>query len=161
MTKHPEYSDLLAPGENARQVAAVHKASCFCGAVEVEVTGQPAFAGYCHCRDCQSWSAAPINAFSLWPSASVRITRGEADIGTFHKTEHSYRKYCKVCGGHLMTEHPRMRLIDVYANLLQGFTHQPTLHANYGSKMVSVKDGLPKFRDLPAELGGSGETLPD
>ena len=54
-----------------------------------------------------------------------------------------------------MTEHPRMRLIDVYANLLQDFTHQPTLHANYGSKMVSVNDGLPKYRDLPAELGGA------
>ena len=71
----------------------------------------------------------------------MRITKGEADIGTFHKTENSYRKFCKVCGGHVMTEHPRMRLIDVYANLLQGFAHQPTLHANYGSKTVSVKDG--------------------
>ncbi|WP_369810048.1 N-acetyltransferase [Bradyrhizobium sediminis] len=159
--KHPEYSDLLAPGAKEKPVAAIHKAGCFCGAVEIEVAGKPAFAGYCHCRDCQAWSAAPINAFSLWPSSSVRIVKGEADIGTFHKTENSYRKYCKVCGGHVMTEHPRMRLIDVYANLLQGFTHQPTLHANYGSKMVSVKDGLPKFKDLPAELGGSGETLPD
>jgi hypothetical protein len=91
----------------------------------------------------------------------VRITKGEAEIATFHKTENSYRKYCKVCGGHLMTDHPRMRLIDVYANLLQGFTHEPTLHANYGSKTVSVTDGLLKFRDLPAELGGSGETLAD
>lgn len=162
MTKHPEYSDLLAHGAEAKEnVSAVYKAGCFCGAVELEVTGKPTFAGYCHCRDCQAWSAAPINAFSLWPSSSVRITKGEADIGTFHRTENSYRKYCKVCGGHLMTEHPRMRLVDVYANLLRGFTHKPTLHANYGSKMVSVRDGLPKFRDLPAELGGSGETLAD
>ena len=161
MTKHPEYNDLLAGGEPMEKLAAVHKASCFCGAVELEATGKPTFAGYCHCRDCQAWSAAPINAFSLWPSSSVRVTRGEADIATFHKTENSYRKYCRVCGGHLMTDHPRMRLVDVYANLLQGFTHQPTLHANYGSKMVSVRDGLPKFRDLPAELGGSGEKLPD
>jgi predicted GNAT family acetyltransferase len=159
--KHPEYGDLLAGGETAKPVAAVHKAGCFCGAVEIEVTGKPTFEGYCHCRDCQAWSAAPINAFSLWPSASVRIARGEADIGTFHKTEHSYRKFCKVCGGHLMTEHPRMRLTDVYANLLRDFEHRPTLHANYGSKTVSVQDGLPKYRDLPAELGGSGETLPD
>ena len=53
-----------------------------------------------------------------------------------------------------------MRLMDVYANLLLGFTHEPTLHANYGSKMVSVRDGLPKFQDLPAELGGSGEVWP-
>ena len=161
MTKHPEYNDLLAGGEEAKGTAASYKASCFCGAVDLEVTGKPVFAGYCHCRDCQAWSAAPINAFSLWKSDSVRITRGETDIGTFHKTENSYRKFCKICGGHLMTEHPRMRLIDVYANLLEGFTHEPTLHANYGSKMVSVRDGLPKFRDLPADLGGSGEILAD
>lgn len=161
MTKHGEYNDLLAPGEAAKTDAATYKAGCFCGAVEVEVTGKPVIAGYCHCRDCQAWSAAPINAFSLWKSDSVRVTKGEADIGTFHKTENSYRKFCKKCGGHLMTDHPRMRLVDVYANLLQGYSHKPTLHANYASKMVSVKDGLPKFKDLPAELGGSGETLPD
>jgi predicted GNAT family acetyltransferase len=161
MTKHAEYNDLLADGEATKTDAATYKAGCFCGAVEVEVTGTPVFAGYCHCGDCQAWSAAPINAFSLWKSDDVRITRGEAEIGTYHKTENSYRKFCKVCGGHIMTEHPRMRLIDVYANLLRGYTHAPTLHANYGSKMVSVKDGLPKYRDLPAELGGSGETLPD
>jgi predicted GNAT family acetyltransferase len=161
MTKHPTYYDLLAQGEATKTGAANYKASCFCGSVEIEVTGTPVFAGYCHCGDCQAWSAAPINAFSLWKSDDVRITKGEADIGTFHKTENSYRKFCKICGGHLMTDHPRMRLIDVYANLLQGYTHAPTLHANYGSKTVTVKDGLPKYRDLPAELGGSGETLPD
>ena len=161
MSKHSEYNDLLAEGAAAPAAAATYKAACFCGAVEVETMGKPVFAGYCHCADCQALSAAPVNAFSLWKSSDVRITRGEADIGTFNKTEHSYRKFCKVCGGHIMTEHPRMRLIDVYANLLRGYTHSPTLHANYASKTLSVKDGLPKYSDLPAELGGSGEKLPD
>jgi predicted GNAT family acetyltransferase len=161
MTKYPEYDDLLARREETNRNAAKYRASCFCGAVVLEVTGNPAFSGYCHCRDCQAWSAAPINAFSLWKLDSLRITKGEADVATFHKTENSYRRFCRICAGHLMTEHPRLRLVDVYANLLDGFTHEPTLHANYGSKMISVKDGLPKFRDLPAELGGSGETLAD
>ena len=162
MRKSPEYNDLLAEGEDTQaEPQASYRAGCFCGAVEVEVTGKPMFAGYCHCADCQAWSAAPINAFSLWKSDAVRITKGEVELGTFNKTEHSYRKFCKRCGGHVMTEHPRMRLIDVYANLLKGYQHQPTLHANYASKMVSVRDGLPKYADLPAELGGSGEMLPD
>jgi predicted GNAT family acetyltransferase len=159
--KHPQYKDLLEVIEDEDKASAIFKASCFCGAVELQVKGKPVFAGYCHCHDCQAWSAAPINAFTLWTSNSVQVTKGEADVGIFHKTENSYRKYCKVCGGHLMTEHPRMRLVDVYANLLQGFTHQPTMHVNYGSKMISVRDGLPKFRDLPAELGGSGEAMAD
>ena len=162
MSKNPGYNDLLAEGENTHAEPLVsYSAGCFCGAVEVEVTGKPVFAGYCHCADCQAWSAAPINAFSLWKSDSVSVVKGETELGTFNKTEHSYRKFCKHCGGHVMTEHPWMRLIDVYANLLKGCQHEPTLHANYASKMVSVKDGLPKYVDLPAELGGSGERLPD
>jgi predicted GNAT family acetyltransferase len=161
MSKHAEYDDLLAAGSETKAAAATYKAGCFCGAVGLEVSGKPVFAGYCHCSDCQAWSAAPVNAFSLWKSDRVRVTKGETEIGTFHKTENSYRKFCKACGGHIMTEHPRMRLIDVYANLLQDYTHRPTLHAHYASKMISIRDGLPKYRDLPAELGGSGDELPD
>ncbi len=142
-------------------MADTYKGKCFCGAVELEVSGAPVATGYCHCDDCQAWSAAPINAFSLWPPESVRVTKGDADIATYHKTENSYRKFCKKCGGHLMTAHPGFKLVDVYANLLRGFKHTPALHVFYKYKMVSVKDGLPKFQDMPKDFGGSGEMLPD
>ncbi len=139
----------------------IYKGSCFCGEVEFEVIGAPAVMGYCHCGDCAAWAAAPINAFSLWAPDSVLITKGEASVGTFNKSEDSYRKFCKTCGGHLMTDHPGTKLVDVYASVLQGFTHEPAMHVHYANKMVSVKDGLPKFKDLPADFGGSGETLPE
>jgi len=42
-----------------------YKGECFCGAVEIEVTGEPNAMGYCHCRSCRSWSGGPVNAFSL------------------------------------------------------------------------------------------------
>ncbi len=142
-------------------MADTYKGRCFCGAVELEVNGAPVAMGYCHCDDCQAWSAAPINAFSLWQPDSVRVTKGEANIGTYHKTERSHRKFCKSCGGHLMTDHPGFKLVDVYANLLQGFKHTPALHVFYKYKMVSVKDGLPKFNDMPTDFGGSGEMLAD
>jgi hypothetical protein len=138
-----------------------YKGACFCGAVEFEAKGAPAVAGYCHCKDCQAWSAGPINAFSLWPPDSVSILRGAENIGVFNKTKNSYRKFCKICGGHLMTDHPEWKLVDVYANLLRGFEHSPAVHVNYESRMVPVRDGLPKFKDLPTDFGGSGITLPE
>jgi hypothetical protein len=49
-----------------------HVGSCFCGAVELEVTGSPEGMGYCHCRSCRSWSGGPVNAFSLWKPEAVR-----------------------------------------------------------------------------------------
>ncbi len=48
--------------------------SCFCGAVEFTVSGEPAFAGYCHCASCRGWSAAPVNANA---GQAVHAARGE------------------------------------------------------------------------------------
>ena len=137
------------------------KGSCFCGEVEIEVTGAPAIMGYCHCEDCRSWQAAPMSAFTLWPPDSVRITKGEENIGTFNKSENAHRKFCTSCGGHLMTDHPGMELVDVYASVLQGFDFQPAMHVHYGNKTVSITDGLPKFNDLPDTAGGSGDMVPE
>ena len=136
-----------------------YNGKCFCGAVEIELNGAPGVMGYCHCDDCSTWGAAPINAFSLWPKDSVKVTKGEENIGTYNKTENSYRKFCNTCGGHIMTDHPGLGMFDVYANIVPDFTHEPTLHIYYGEKTVSVKDGLPKFADMPTDFGGTGDTL--
>jgi hypothetical protein len=38
---------------------------------------------------------------------------------------------------------------------------EPGVHVNYESTVLQMKDGLPKLKDFPAEMGGSGETLPE
>ena len=86
------------------------KGQCFCGAVTIAVTGDPEGAGYCHCASCRSWSAGPVNAFTLWKPEAVKVTQGEDQIGEYHKNERSYRQWCKVCGGHLLTRHPQWGL---------------------------------------------------
>lgn len=133
-----------------------HVGRCFCGAVELRVSGAPAAMGYCHCSSCRSWAAAPVNAFTLWPPAAVTITRGAEHVGTFNKTENSARKWCRTCGGHLMTEHPGLGLIDVYAGVLVDFPFTPALHVNYAETVLRIHDGLHKEHDFPAAMGGSG-----
>jgi hypothetical protein len=135
--------------------------SCFCGAVQFTVTGEPAGMGYCHCTSCRHWSAGPVNAFTLWPPQSVRITRGADNVGTYHKTEQSYRKWCKTCGGHIMTEHPGLGLTDVYAAVIPDLAFKPGLHVNYAETVLRMKDGLPKIKDFPKQFGGSGVELPE
>jgi hypothetical protein len=135
--------------------------SCFCGAVQFTVSGEPAGMGYCHCTSCRHWSAGPVNAFTLWPPQSVRITRGAENVGTYHKTEQSYRKWCKTCGGHIMTEHPGLGLTDVYATVIPDLSFKPGLHVNYGETVLRMKDGLPKLKDFPKQFGGSGIEMPE
>ncbi len=134
---------------------------CFCGAVEIEVSGEPEAMGYCHCQSCRSWSASPVNAFSLWKPDSVKVTKGGDNIGAFAKTPMSERQYCTVCGGHLMTSHPPLGVIDVYAATIPGLDFKPMLHVNYAEHVLPIKDGLPKMKDFPKEFGGSGDTLPE
>jgi len=138
-----------------------YKGSCFCGAVELSVTGEPAAMGYCHCTSCRTWSAGPVNAFTLWKPESVKITKGEANIGTYNKTPNSFRKWCKSCGGHLMTDHPPFGLVDVYAATIPEFPFKAGVHVNYGETKLHMKDGLPKQNDFPKEMGGSGKILPE
>ena len=137
------------------------KGQCACGAVEVTVKGDPVIMGYCHCRDCRDWSAAPINAFTIWPKDSVTVTKGSNNLGTFERTDRSKRTWCKTCGGHVLTEHPHMGVIDVYAATIADYPFKPALHVHYQETVLHVKDGLPKMKDLPKDFGGSGETLPE
>ena len=136
-----------------------HIGSCFCGAVKVEVTGSPEAMGYCHCNSCRSWSGAPVNAFSLWKAEAVRVTSGAEDVATFQKTKFSQRQYCKKCGGHLMANHPTIGLVDVYAATIPTLKFIPAVHVNYAETVLPMRDGLPKLKDFPAELGGTGEVM--
>ena len=136
-----------------------YQGQCFCGTVKVEVTGEPEAMGYCHCGSCRSWSAGPVNAFTLWKTENVRVTVGKDQLATYQKTPLSQRQYCKNCGGHVMTVHPPWGLTDVYAATIPKLKFVPAVHANYAQTVLPMKDGLPKLKDFPKELGGSGEVM--
>jgi hypothetical protein len=138
-----------------------YEGHCFCGEVEISVIGEAVAMGFCHCESCRHWSAGPINAFSLWAPENVRVVRGDEFLETFAKTDASHRKWCKSCGGHVMTDHPEMGLVDVYSAILPDLNFEPEVHVFYSEKVVSIKDGLPKMADVPEEMGGSGDTIPE
>ena len=126
----------------------IYHGACFCG--------EPVATGYCHCESCRTWPASPVNAFTLWKPEAVKITRGAEHIGTYNKTPRSHRKWCKQCGGHIMNEHPIWGLVDVYAAVIPDFPYRAAVHVNYQETTLRIHDGLPKLKDVPAEMGGSG-----
>jgi hypothetical protein len=136
-----------------------HIGSCFCGAVELEISGSPEAMGYCHCHSCRSWSGAPVNAFTLWKPQAVEIVSGAEHVASFQKTENSERQFCTECGGHLMTNHPSLGLVDVFAATIPSLAFVPAVHVNYAETVLHMRDGLPKLKDFPAELGGSGKII--
>jgi hypothetical protein len=136
-----------------------HTGKCFCGAVEVMATGEPLTMGYCHCTSCRQWSASPVNAFTIWVPESVRITKGAESVGSFRRTKKTVRKWCQGCGGHLLTDHPLWLVTEVPAAILPDLPFKPAVHLHYAETVLRIRDGLPKQKDIRAELGGSGELL--
>jgi hypothetical protein len=118
----------------------VYPGRCFCGAVELTVTGEPILMGYCHCDSCREWSAGPVNAFTLWKPDAVRITKGAEHIGSFNRTDRSFRQWCKICGGHLLADHPTFGITDVYAAVIPSFPFRPALHVHYQEAVLTKQD---------------------
>jgi hypothetical protein len=101
----------------------------------------------------------PVNAFTLCKPENVKVTRGAEFVSRYMKTERSGRQYCTKCGGHLLTDHPLWGLVDVYAATIPSLQFSPSVHVNYAETVLPMKDGLPKLKDYPAEMGGSGVVL--
>ncbi len=152
---HPDGGTIMAETQT-------YKGGCFCGAVEVEVKGQPAAVGICHCESCRKWHSAPVNAWAVWPDAMVKVTAGQDHLLGFNKQGAdgpSGRSSCKRCGGAVLNRKPKIGMTVVYAMTLDssGLMFEPTFRCFYGEGVLHMADGLPKFDDLPAPLGGSGK----
>ena len=141
-------------------MANTHTGTCLCGAVEIEARGAPLDMGYCHCEACRRYSGAPLSAFTLWKPENVTVMKGEEFLSRYKSSEMSDRRYCTKCGAHVIVDHPGLGLTDIRA-ILPTLDFTPTVHLNYEESVLPIKDGLPKLKDFPAAIGGSGETLPE
>lgn len=140
-------------------MANIKTASCFCGAVAVEVEGDPLVQGYCHCTSCRRWTAQPFIAYALWPSPMVRVAKGASRLASAARNENLTVHFCKNCGGNIMAVSSTGGVSDVFPMIIKGFDFQPTSHVNYAERVIDMRDGLPKYRDMPDTAGGSGEMM--
>ena len=140
-------------------MADTHEGSCYCGAVAIAATDAPEAMGYCHCNACRSYSGAPVGAFTLWKAGNVTIRKGADSLGLFRSSDFSERRYCTKCGGRVMVDHAGIGMIDIAPAMLPTLAFKPAVHLNYEETVLPMKDGLPKLRDFPAEVGGTGEMM--
>ena len=147
----------------------VYEGRCFCGAVRIEVRGDPFLAGFCHCQDCRDWSNAPVTSFAMWSPEAVTITHGTEDIARYSRIPETPRAWCARCGSHIgafrdQYDPPHIAMLP---HMLPTLPFVPTLHLFCNEAVIEVKDNLPKYRDLPpgiakprTKIDGSGELMP-
>ena len=141
----------------------IRTGGCLCGAVQLVITGEPFVMTYCHCESCRRWLGAPVHAGCLFPAKNVRIERGTEMVATFKRTEESgsHRKFCMKCGSAAFNDHPQIRMTDIPAVSIPDLVFEPKLHSHYPEKVLSIRDGLPKYKDFDPAFGGTGEVVPE
>jgi hypothetical protein len=130
---------------------------CNCGAVKVELSGEPIVQGYCHCEDCQAVHGAAYIPFAMFRLPQVQVLSGEL---LQWKLKTTTRATCRECGTRVFAEPPGLGVRGVMALLLPKDLFKPTLHMQCQHALIPLKDGLPHFKGFPAALGGSDEQVP-
>ena len=131
-------------------------AKCYCGAVSVTVEGPPNANAFCHCSDCRHFTGAVGVAAQIYDVDKVTLTGDVIGRGI---NAASNRKACAKCGGCVLNDHQHsMKCLGVYAGLFED-KWEPEFHLFYPERIMDVKDGKPKFKDMPGMWGGSDEKV--
>ncbi|MGI9380230.1 MAG: GFA family protein [Methyloligellaceae bacterium] len=149
------FRELYAP-DSDQTFAPKYVAGCHCGTVAYAVSADPLDAKICHCRACQKLHGAPMQLAAIFHKAHVRFTKG-IDRLQFYNSElnRSVRVLpckvsCSVCRALIADEGRRMWLAfpSLFEFAEEGHlpdAFKPTCHIFYGTRLMDIKDGLPKW----------------
>lgn len=127
---------------------------CLCGALRYEADGDPVFAGYCCCGDCQRATGSGFIPFMGFPAHTIRFS-GEARAfrSPAFRGGEAVRNFCPTCGGLVFggvigadAQH------TVYAGSLDDKTRfRPTMALFLRDKpdWVTLPGGLTPFETMP------------
>jgi hypothetical protein len=128
---------------------------CLCGRVRYTATGEPAFSGICHCRNCQRYTGSAFETVIAFPAASVSV---QGELKTYNDTGDSgqpvNRRFCPNCGSGVLAE---VAVMPGVAILLAGTLDDPTaftptMDVYYSSAQPWFHVGAPRtqFAKMPA-----------
>ena len=129
----------------------MHKASCLCGAVKLEVAGEfPFQPEACHCTMCRKHTGHFLVGVNV--KRKDLTIQGEDKVGWYRSSEKVQRGFCTVCGSTLFWN----PLIDgyEYISIAMGAFDGPTGlrlrgHIFVGEKgdYYEIDDGLPQKKE--------------
>jgi hypothetical protein len=71
-------------------MAQTHTGNCFCGEVELEVTGEPKVMGYCHCSSCRSAGPVSPSGSGTWQALTGHSLNQQQSIHSIFLSEVSF-----------------------------------------------------------------------
>jgi hypothetical protein len=128
---------------------------CYCGSLRYRISGEPAFKGQCHCRECQYISGGSPNMVMGIPGTSFSYTKGSPK--SFRRSDLANpvtREFCGECGTHILAKSPNVPGAVI---LKVGTLDDPKLFGKPQMAIFTIDkqpfhqipDGLPAFERVP------------
>ena len=103
--------------------------SCLCGAVRYEIDGLDMPVGHCHCTTCRKAHASAFTTTAGVLREHFRWIAGEDLLRDYESSAGKLRRFCSVCGTHLVAERPAQpHVILRVATLDQDPGQRPAMH---------------------------------
>ena len=124
------------------------KGGCHCGAIRYEVSAAPFDADYCHCRDCQKITGAPVGAWMDFQKEQVLWL--DTEPAEYKSSEHIRRGFCPQCGSTLSyrsARYPDYFTLSI-ASLDEPDRVKPNYHIHTDSQLnwLSIVDDCARYR---------------
>ncbi len=128
---------------------------CYCGALQYEANGEPAFKGQCHCRECQYFSGGSPNVIIAMPTDGFSYTKGKPKV--FARSDLPApvsREFCAECGTQIAA---RVASMGAVIAIKAGTLDDPSI---YGMPQMAIytidkqsfhciPEGVPQAERLP------------
>ena len=119
---------------------------CFCGAVELRLSGAPVSITYCHCESCRRATGSPVAVLVGYELAQVAYPKEQPRH--FASSPGRDRPFCPRCGSRIgFTDRHLPGKIYFHVGLLdRPERFPPTCHAFYGERLswLHIDDDLPR-----------------
>lgn len=133
----------------------MHKASCLCGKISLEINEIVGDYVYCHCKSCRKSSGSAFAANVSVPMESFRIITGESLISTYESSPGKIRHFCSNCSSPLYTKvGPSPKVVRLRLGSLDtDFDKQPAAHIFVADKACweSIESSVPQFEEWPSK----------
>jgi hypothetical protein len=116
---------------------------------------------YCHCDSVPPLVGKPGQCFHPVETGGRKDHAGGGQHRNLQQDAEKLSQVVQDVWGPHLYRASAPGFIDVHAAIIPSLPFKPGLHAHHAETVLHIKDGLPKLKDIPKEMGGSGEVLPE
>jgi ADP-ribosyl-[dinitrogen reductase] hydrolase len=130
------------------------RGQCLCGAIAYEVTQLDGAIVHCHCTTCREAHASAFACTARVARAHFRWLRGEDRLRAYKSSPGKVRRFCSVCGSHLVAERQAQTHVILRAATLDddpGTTPAMHIWTSHDVPWLNLDDAVPRFDAFPSE----------